>query len=117
MTQTKTQHSRKSGTTTASITSKLGEVTNQPVTKPEVLIDYSRYEAYLDSVDLSDDQKQEFLGTLWNIIAAFVDLGFGVHPLQQAARADSDTSGLLAERITSATTTERTTSDEKCENK
>ena len=52
---------------------------------PALTIDYALYEQYLDDSDLSEAQKREFIETLWNIIVSFVDLGFGVHPLQQAA--------------------------------
>lgn len=51
--------------------------------RPVLTIDYALYEKYLEDADLSDDQKQEFLDVLWSIIVGFVDLGFGVHPLQQ----------------------------------
>lgn len=55
-------------------------------------IDYELYAQYLESTDLSDDQKREFLDTLWNIIVNFVDLGFGVHPLQQVTPSHDDIS-------------------------
>ena len=51
---------------------------------PTLSIDYELYQHYLDHADLTEEQKREFLETLWNIIVSFVDLGFGVHPLQQA---------------------------------
>ena len=51
---------------------------------PTVTVDYEKYERYLAGTDLSDDQKREFIAALWQIITAFVDLGFGVHPVQQA---------------------------------
>ncbi len=47
-------------------------------------LDSSLYEKYLEESDLSEEQKQEFLETLWSIIVGFVDLGFEVHPVQQA---------------------------------
>ncbi len=50
-------------------------------------IDYEKYEHYLEDYDLTEAQKQEFLQALWNIIVNFVDLGFGVHPVQQAIAA------------------------------
>lgn len=50
----------------------------------DVYIDYARYEHLLENSDLTEDQKQEFLGVLWNLVVNFVDLGFGVHPMQQA---------------------------------
>ena len=49
-----------------------------------ISIDYERYAHYLENEALSEAQKRAFLETLWNIIVAFVDLGFGVHPLKRA---------------------------------
>ena len=46
--------------------------------------DYEEYTPYLEDADLTEDQKREFLETLWNIMVSFVDLGFGIHPIQQA---------------------------------
>ncbi len=50
---------------------------------PTLTIDWELYGKYLDESDLSDAEKREFLETLWSIVVSFVDLGFGVHPLQQ----------------------------------
>ena len=47
-------------------------------------IDLDHYQSYLDDPALTPDQKEEILGALWTIITAFVELGFGVHPVQQA---------------------------------
>lgn len=49
-----------------------------------VEIDVEKYQAYLDDPSLSDDQKEEIIHALWTIIMAFVELGFGVSPTQQA---------------------------------
>lgn len=50
---------------------------------PRVLtVDWDRYKAMLKDSDLTDTQKQEFVETLWSIIVTFVDLGFGLHPVQ-----------------------------------
>ena len=46
-------------------------------------LDSSLYDKYLEESDLSEEQKQEFLETLWSIIVSFVDLGFEIHPVQQ----------------------------------
>ena len=54
---------------------------------PTLEIDYALYEEYLDGSDLNDEEKREFLDVLWNIIVNFVDLGFGVHPVQQVQTA------------------------------
>lgn len=54
-----------------------------------VEVDVERYQDLLDSADLSAEQKAEFLRALWSIIIAFIDLGYGVHPAQQALPAFS----------------------------
>lgn len=46
-------------------------------------IDVAKYQAMIDEPGLSDEDKQAFIEALWQIIVAFVDLGFGVHPVQQ----------------------------------
>lgn len=66
-------------------TSDIGAVGGECKVKPALTIDYALYEKHLDECDLTDEQKQEFLDTLWSVIVGFVDLGFGVHPLQQGA--------------------------------
>jgi len=63
----------------------------QSAVQPSISIDYALYEQYLEGMNLTETQKREFLDTLWHIIVNFVDLGFGVHPLQQAmAEKDCD---------------------------
>ncbi len=47
-------------------------------------IDVERYQAYLDDPSLSDDRKEITIEAIWTIISAFVELGFDVHPTQQA---------------------------------
>ena len=37
-----------------------------------------RYSDHLEGEGLSEDQAKEFLGALWQIMVAFVDLGFSV---------------------------------------
>ena len=53
---------------------------------PVITVDYEKYEHFLENADLSEDRKREFIETLWRIIVGFVDLGFGVHPAQQAQK-------------------------------
>lgn len=52
--------------------------------RPVITLDVSLFEEYLADSSLTDDQKREFLEVLWSIIVGFVDLGFGIHPVQQA---------------------------------
>ena len=47
-------------------------------------IDFDNYQSYLDDPALTPEQKQDIVCALWTIISAFVELGFGVHPVQQA---------------------------------
>jgi hypothetical protein len=49
---------------------------------PTLTVDVEKYQAFLDGADMTEAQKEEFLQALWSIIVSFVDLGFGVHPLQ-----------------------------------
>lgn len=54
---------------------------------PSITLNVDLYAQYLEGTDLTEDQKREFLDTLWNIICEFVALGFNVHPVQQAQSA------------------------------
>lgn len=53
-----------------------------------LIFDYEEYAPYLEDSDLTEEQKREFLETLWSIMVSFVDLGFGIHPVQQASGQD-----------------------------
>jgi hypothetical protein len=54
---------------------------------PALGIDWDFYMRLLEDSDAPDEQKRELIETVWSIIVAFVDLGFGVHPIQQACDA------------------------------
>ncbi|MFC5583791.1 hypothetical protein ACFPOD_01605 [Nitratireductor kimnyeongensis] len=60
--------------------------------RPIVTVDVEKYQAYLDDPNLNEEQKEEFLQAIWSIMVAFVDLGFGVHPLQEVCGQDSEES-------------------------
>lgn len=45
---------------------------------PALTMDWEEFAHHLEDSDLSDDQKREFIETLWSIVIAFVDLGFDV---------------------------------------
>lgn len=66
---------------------------------PALSIDYSLYEKHLENTDLSDEQKREFLDTLWHIVVAFVDMGFEVHPVQQVHDEAIDLARLLVRDV------------------
>ncbi|WP_395664441.1 hypothetical protein [Methylocella sp.] len=58
--------------------------------RPIVTVDVRKYQSYLDESGLSEEKKAEFLQALWSIVVAFVDLGFGVHPLQEVCGQNSE---------------------------
>lgn len=53
----------------------------------KVGLDYERYAALLADHQISEEDKRALLDSLWSIISSFVQLGFHVHPVQQAADA------------------------------
>lgn len=59
---------------------------------PTLTVDWDQYGTYLEDSDLSDAEKRQFLEALWSIVVSFVDLGFGVHPVQQVGENSSDNS-------------------------
>lgn len=59
--------------------------------KPTMTVDVERYQKFLDGSDMSSAEKEEFLQTLWQIIVSFVELGYGVHPLQEVCGKDAGT--------------------------
>lgn len=58
-------------------------------TRPTLSIDVARYQEYLDGSDLTPEQKEEFLRAMWSVVVTFVELGYGVHPLQEACGKDA----------------------------
>lgn len=46
--------------------------------------DFAEYQAILDDADATEEEKRDFLETLWRIAVTFVDMGFGIDPTQQA---------------------------------
>ena len=58
--------------------------------KPTLTVDVEKYQSFLDGADMTEAQKEVFLQSLWSIIVSFVDLGFGVHPLQEVCGEDAE---------------------------
>lgn len=57
--------------------------------QPVFQIDVSKYEHLLAESDASAEEKQEFLQTLWDIICELMQIGFHIHPVQQARDAQN----------------------------
>ncbi|MEW7006732.1 hypothetical protein [Lentilitoribacter sp. EG35] len=69
-------------------------------TSLEFGLDIDYYQAFLDDVDISDDQKTELVETLWQIVVNFVELGFKVHPLNSVQdSATKDETAIALERV------------------
>jgi len=83
-----------------------GETTSEssaPTSRPVLTLDVALYEHMLADSDLTEDQKREFLETLWSIIVGFVDLGFGIDPVGLACGQNPETScGRASESATLA---------------
>lgn len=50
-----------------------------------VEIDYEYYQKFLDDPNATEEEKVALIDALWSICVAFVDLGYGIHPVQQAS--------------------------------
>ncbi|MEE9375273.1 MAG: hypothetical protein V3V04_02935 [Rhizobiaceae bacterium] len=96
---------RKKGKDDTLLASSGSELAEQP---SSLGIDIDYYQAMLDDVDIPEDKKQEFVETLWSIVVQFVDLGYGVHPLQQV----NDTIDQQQEKQALARLIENTTCEE-----
>ena len=53
----------------------IGQEINQPTA---FQFDPDRYRAELDEFEISEDEKQALMATLWDIMCRFVELGFSV---------------------------------------
>lgn len=80
--------------------------------KPTLSVDVERYQHFLDESDLSEAQKAEFIQSLWNIMMSFVELGFGVHPLQEVCGKDAGTSTLSTDADSDALSLDHPQDDE-----
>lgn len=69
---------------------------SQPETLGVLSFEAAEYMEYVDDLELTEAQKVEFLRTLWDIMSAFVGLGFGVDSVipmlaQKASKNGADT--------------------------
>ncbi|MCP1469475.1 hypothetical protein J3E64_001150 [Sphingobium sp. OAS761] len=55
--------------------------------RPRVEIDLSIYAPLFEDDTISDDDKMALLNALWSMILSFAQIGWGVHPVQQAQSA------------------------------
>jgi hypothetical protein len=57
-----------------------------------IKVDVERYQAYLNGTSMTDQQKRDFLQAMWLVMISFVELGFEVHPIQDACGKNAVTS-------------------------
>ncbi|MEW8072638.1 MAG: hypothetical protein AB2826_19655 [Candidatus Thiodiazotropha sp.] len=60
---------------------------DQPAMAPPQC-DLEKYREHVKDFDLSEEEQAELLKTLWSIMAAFVDMGFGVDSIQLLSSLD-----------------------------
>lgn len=53
-------------------------------------VSVERYRTALDGFSIAPEQKDAFINSLWSVLVAFVDIGFKVHPVQQAQADPTD---------------------------
>jgi len=53
--------------------------------QPRLEFNAQDYVAYVDDMDLTQEEAETLLRALWDIMMAFVDMGFGIHPVQEKA--------------------------------
>ncbi|HAT86957.1 MAG TPA: hypothetical protein DCS30_14035 [Rhizobiales bacterium] len=58
-------------------------MTLDPTKPPSLTIDWDACGELLKDCDLNDEEKKEVIATLCSLVCNFVDLGLGVHPVQQ----------------------------------
>ena len=63
------------------------------VRRQALTLDVDYYQSLMDDADISEDKKREFVEALWSIVVCFVDLGFGIHPLQQVGETGQNGTG------------------------
>ncbi|MGJ8530567.1 MAG: hypothetical protein ACSHYC_00185 [Alphaproteobacteria bacterium] len=51
---------------------------------PAFAIDVDYYQQVIDDPNVSEARKRELIEIIGNIVMSFIDLGFGIHPVQLA---------------------------------
>ena len=58
--------------------------------KRMIKVDVERYQSYLNGMNLTAGQKEQFLQDMWLVMMSFVELGFEVHPVQEVCGKDAE---------------------------
>ncbi len=60
------------------------ETRSEETAIPPLTFDAQEYWHFVEDYDMTDKAKHKLLEAIWSIVVEFVDIGFGVHPIQQA---------------------------------
>lgn len=66
---------------------------------PGLTFNWQDWLPYFEDAGIPDAQKREMIETLWQIVVAFVDLGFDLNPHQQSCGQNVDLKSLLEEAV------------------
>lgn len=47
-------------------------------------LDCEQFIDLLEDSGLNDEEKRDYIMAFWNLVVSFVDIGFGIHPVQTA---------------------------------
>lgn len=58
------------------------------VTPPRLALtlDMEKYLGQLEDWDISEEQKEQFIAALWSLLVSIAEIGFEIHPVQQAQK-------------------------------
>lgn len=95
---------------------KMGDTRSTTTGPPALSLDWQTFGKHLEASDLTDAQKREFIEVLWSLVVSFVDLGFGIHPLQLVMENSCEQQAEIAKFIASESpsvlsSTDRSTSE------
>jgi hypothetical protein len=48
-------------------------------------VDVAKYLEFTKDMEITEDQQRQLIEAMWQIMMAFADVGFGIHPVQQAS--------------------------------
>jgi len=75
---------------------------NPETAPPSLTIDWDAYLPFFEDEDISEEDKHALIEALWSITVSFVDLGFGVHPVQQVCGQDQEDLALMVADVLSS---------------
>lgn len=82
---------------------------NPETAPPTLSIDWEAYLPFFEDENIPESDKQELIEALWAIVVSFVDLGFGVHPVQQVCGKDISLAEMpVGDVLNSSNTTSKT---------